>query len=653
MTGEPIDRALDALASHGCPARANGHEQWSAKCPHHADGNPSLSIAVGEGGRVLFNCHAGCTADEVTQSIGLKLTDLFPPRDEREAGQVITYPYTDEGGTVLFEVVRRPGKQFRQRKPNDQGGWDWSVKGVRQVLYRLPDVVAAIATGQTVWVVEGEKDADALARAGQVATCNAMGAGSWTEGHARQLDGAAKVIVIADRDGPGLAHARTVAASLTREGRALVVAHARGGKDMAEHLGKGGALAELEALWRPKDGPTWLEGEDGGRRVLEALAGLPSSVAVTHEPAPEVHHPDGLFTRYTFDQLMTEPRDFRWLLQGVLVQPTYGMVAGERKSLKTYLSLFMDLAIATGLPLFGQFEVPTPGPVIMYAGEGGRIPFARRLERIAKAMGTSMTHVPFFASFDVAPIASARFRESLERDLIDLAPALVHIDPYYAFHGASTNAANLHEEGGLLASLSGLIGEYAASLMLNNHFSKSGGHKKDLDSITMSGGGEWVDTWLLLHHRKDPNVANGLFHLTWQIGSRQWGGTNWDLDLEVGAFDVDTGEFDGSITWDIRPHNPADVGDKQQDEAAKDDRMRNVIAGILEDKPYQLTKTQIIEVAGGRAAHARAVLEAMAMDGSARFIVTKSSEGGRAVERPKWGLVELRPTRGPGWDGVA
>ena len=51
------------------------------------------------------------------------------------------------------------------------------MQGVERVLYRLPEVLAA---GE-VWVVEGEKDADSLAALGIVATCNAGGAGKWSE----------------------------------------------------------------------------------------------------------------------------------------------------------------------------------------------------------------------------------------------------------------------------------------------------------------------------------------------------------------------------------------------------------------------------------------------------------------------------------------
>ena len=72
---------------------------------------------------------------------------------------------------------RRHPKTFRQRRPDGKGGWIWNLKGVPRVPYHLPDLIAA-KTDQ-VFVVEGEKDADALAQMGLVATCNSGGAGKW------------------------------------------------------------------------------------------------------------------------------------------------------------------------------------------------------------------------------------------------------------------------------------------------------------------------------------------------------------------------------------------------------------------------------------------------------------------------------------------
>ena len=166
------------------------------------------------------------------------------------------------------------------------------------------------------------------------------------------------------------------------------------------------------------------------------------------------------------------------------------------------------------------------------------------------AMGVSPNDLDLHPSFDVAPISSPMFQESLERDLYEIGPALVTLDPLYIFHGMVTRASDLHQEGALLSQLSRPCTDAGASLLVVNHFNQ-GGSGMSLKRITMAGSGEWADSWLLLAHREGRDVDAGSFRLTLEVGSRQWGGATWDLDLNIGHFNEDTGTHDGEITWDL------------------------------------------------------------------------------------------------------
>ncbi|MGH2782032.1 MAG: toprim domain-containing protein, partial [Thermoleophilaceae bacterium] len=192
---------------------------FSARCPAHEDRHASLSVSEGEDGRALIRCHAGCTAEDVCAALGLDVAELFP-REERTNGRAIVarYQYVDEEGGLLFEAVRFSPKDFRQRRPDGHGGWTWKLSDTRRVLYRLPELVAAVERGETVYVVEGEKDVQALERVGLVATCNPMGAGKWRPEYAETLRGAARVVVIPDADEPGRRHAAEVASSVATAG---------------------------------------------------------------------------------------------------------------------------------------------------------------------------------------------------------------------------------------------------------------------------------------------------------------------------------------------------------------------------------------------------------------------------------------------------
>jgi len=75
----PTRTALPSLALKDTLARLERVREcgngWIARCPAHADDEPSLSIAVGEKVPVVFHCHAGCdyarirTALETRRSI--------------------------------------------------------------------------------------------------------------------------------------------------------------------------------------------------------------------------------------------------------------------------------------------------------------------------------------------------------------------------------------------------------------------------------------------------------------------------------------------------------------------------------------------------------------------------------------------------------
>jgi hypothetical protein len=83
MTASELVSLLDGV-------RARGSGKWLARCPSHPDKSPSLTIAEGEKG-LLLKCWAGCSLEEVTGSLGIKIPNLFfdalstDPYQRREA----------------------------------------------------------------------------------------------------------------------------------------------------------------------------------------------------------------------------------------------------------------------------------------------------------------------------------------------------------------------------------------------------------------------------------------------------------------------------------------------------------------------------------------------------------------------------------------
>jgi hypothetical protein len=213
---------------------------------------------------------------------------------------VATFDYLDENKKLLFQVCRTSAKKFFQRQPNGRGGWIKNIKGVRRVLYRLPELLASQGQG-TVFITEGEKHVDALAVLGLRATCNPMGASKWNakieheysySQHLRDED----VVILPDNDPQttdkngnllfhpdgrprfaGQDHAQEVARNLhgvARRVRVLMLPGLKPKGDVINWLEAGGTREELEKL--AADAKDWVASDRDSVSLEDFIAYMPS-----------------------------------------------------------------------------------------------------------------------------------------------------------------------------------------------------------------------------------------------------------------------------------------------------------------------------------------------------------------------------------------
>lgn len=266
VTDQQIEEArrynLLSLLPAGTKLRHTGNGRYMARCtlPPHEDDSPSMSLVKYPDGCWRYRCfgcgEAGDPIKYVEKTRGLDFMGAVKELAKEAATAperprlVDTYRYLDEDGTLLYEVLRYEPKSFRQRSPGLDGkGWCWSTQGLRRVLYRLPKLVS-LEPGTTVYYVEGEKDVHTLEKLGQTGTTHAGGAGSFRPeivDSLRQF----RVVVVPDRDDPGMALMRKVWAAC--RDRKIDVGFALlpdgRGKDVTEFFEKhGGTVTELEGL---------------------------------------------------------------------------------------------------------------------------------------------------------------------------------------------------------------------------------------------------------------------------------------------------------------------------------------------------------------------------------------------------------------------
>jgi len=257
----------------------NAQREWRGPCPIHQGDRDSFSVNSETG---LAQCHSACQRGWDIVGLEMELTRADFPKAKAEVFRIVgrpevpwedrdieaAYNYRDEQGAVRYQVVRKFGKRFMQRRPNDgKGGWEWGLGEIAPLPYDLPRILKA----QLVAVVEGEKDAVNLTRLGMPATCNSGGAGNFKPELAHWFAGK-DVAIFPDNDEPGRKHAAAVARLLQPVARSVKIVEIpelplKG--DVSDFIAKSGTLDQLNALyvraaaWTPDyDFPTALPREN-------------------------------------------------------------------------------------------------------------------------------------------------------------------------------------------------------------------------------------------------------------------------------------------------------------------------------------------------------------------------------------------------------
>jgi uncharacterized protein (DUF927 family) len=300
--------------------------EYRGPCPIHQGKGNNFGVNMENG---QWFCHSACGRGGDILSLEMALAGADFKISKAEVYRIIgradslngrparpriaaTYDYTDETGQTLYQAVRMEPKGFKQRRPDGKGGWVWNIKGVRLVLYRLPELLKRGA--ETVYICEGEKDVQTLESLGLLATCNPMGAGKWMRDYSEVIRGRS-VVCLPDNDPStdehgnphykGQKHAGSVAADLLRVDCEVRIVEVPKGKDVSDWLGAGGTLEGLQTLasgqpaltgetlsaWRARwdlnNGPETAAGDTPGK----AKVGLPSQFRVTDD-AVVYHDPD-------------------------------------------------------------------------------------------------------------------------------------------------------------------------------------------------------------------------------------------------------------------------------------------------------------------------------------------------------------------------
>jgi len=508
----PVELVLSKLPD----VKRNGNG-WMARCPAHDDGRASLSVAVGDDGRALVHCHAGCTTEAVVAALGLTLADLMADSNrkpcpipkgamkakarrkksdlpvyataqdaiaelERKHGpHSAAWTYEDAAGDPVGMVIRWDTDSGKDIRPVSKTSKGWIMGGMPEPrpLYRLPELLAR--PDKRVYVCEGEKAADAAASIGLLATTSPQGSKSAAAADWSLLAGH-EVVILPDNDDAGRRYAKQVAGILAMLEPAPTV-----------------RIVDLPELPHKGDIHDWLESHDAVEP--DALRGIVECLANDAVPLDHSEIVGGPVLTCLAD---VEPAEVRWLWLRRVPLGRITLLVGMPGAGKSFLTTYMAARASTGSPWPDGTDCPSGSAIFISAEDDPADTIRPRLDvhhaDVRRVHLLAMVRKPdkhgeqkevMFTLSDVDALEAALKRHPDCK--------LVVVDPIGSFLGGRTDAHRDNEVRAVLTPVAKLAEKYGAAVVVVAHRRKS--------------GGSFADD-LALGSRAFTGIARAVWHLT-------------------------------------------------------------------------------------------------------------------------------------------
>lgn len=490
---KPINKIINAISN----VRRVGPDQYEACCPAHDDDRASLSIADGQDGTVALYCHAGCSTEAIIESVGLKMSDLFPrqrcsitgppthrptkpsrltkpPKPGKSLDAVVNstarklggdevgrWMYEYEDGSPAFCVVRFETPGGKEYRPFHTNGSGWASGGMKdkRPLYHLPE----LPNQGRVFIFEGEKCVDLARGLGLSATTSAHGAKSACKTDWTPLAGR-DVVIVPDDDDAGEAYAAALVEQLMDMKPQPQVKVIR----LPGLNGKGDDLEQF------------VEHRRKLRLADSTIARELNKLIDDASPINPVDYCGGPVLVSLND---VEPEPVEWLWPGRIALGKLTLIAGDPGLGKSFLTLDLAARVSTGTPWPDSPSTSNPtGSVILMNVEDD---IADTIRPRLDAAGADVSRV---VALDAVRNRNARTGElveslfNLQSDIPRLEQAikqtlgvrLIIVDPITAFTGSTDSYKNA-EIRGLLSPLAKLAAKYRVAVVAVSHLNKSAG----------------------------------------------------------------------------------------------------------------------------------------------------------------------------------
>lgn len=468
--------------------------QWQARCPAHEDAAPSLGVAMGDDGRALLTCRAGCETEDVLAAVGLELRDLFerdaePVTVRRESPRLrvgdgdvdgwhaallgnaaalgrleelrgwswaaavlagvgladgaVTFPYRSADGELAGVGRYLPNAATRNGAPKLKAD-----AGSRRELFPAPERYPA--SKGVLYVTEGEPDALRALSCG-VAAVSVPGVQGWRREWAERFRGR-RVVVCFDCDGPGREAAARVAGDLAgfADVRLLDLDPERDdGFDLSDFLAAARSVAEREEA----------------RRLLERCAETAPSF-YSGSKGPALPQRNETAAELPFGPLAVKleniPPEPAWTWDGYLAAGAVTLLAGRPKAGKSTLVFGLLAALTEGRPFLDR-ETRRTGVLLLSEERQGTLASKVDLFRLNGEVHALMLHEAAGAEWPAVVERAADYchRHGLSVLVVDV------LDKWARFRGDAEN--NAGDVNAAVAPLTAAAAGGLAVLLVSHH----------------------------------------------------------------------------------------------------------------------------------------------------------------------------------------
>ncbi len=443
------------------------------------------------------------------------------------------YEYSDRNGRVFVRAVKTTfengKKKFHQESwqklysNRNKRGWKNGLGDIKTddiPIYRYREIKEAIALGKTIFIVEGEKCADAMWGLGLAATCNIGGAGCWRAKHTEDLAGAKEIILVPDRDKPGVEHMEKIALDFPNA-KWLYCGHSQElwdspplahGTDIADYILGDRVDAEKILSWitterkiidfnvksKPKEArkqeKTLLNKDEIITKINEMIFSDMSDVDQEFfwhdlskasgmredklkKIATMLRDEEPLICMSAKEFANMELPSTGWLVDGFLTGGTLNLLVAESKVGKSLLHYDLCHALASGKN-WGHFEIKEPSKVLICQSDEAK---SDTQERVIVRGLNLLPNVDIMSNFHAGRLGA------LKDMIIERNSKFVVIDSLISVSSRLAAKMNEVEFGFVMYGFKKVCEETGATILLIHHTNK-GGEKDTLGSVAGSFG---------------------------------------------------------------------------------------------------------------------------------------------------------------------